>query len=87
MIRPGDEWGTPTTAEADVHVRGDDRALAAIVRSDRTTPLVRFEPVGSELAHAVGLAESTADLGPPLRGIELPIDAMGTAALGLVQGI
>lgn len=79
MIRPGDEWGTPTTAQADVRVRGDDRALAAVVVVGPTTPLIRFEPVGSELARAVGLAEAPPDTGPPLRGIELPIDAIETS--------
>ena len=79
MIRPGDEWGTPTSAEADVRVRGNDRALAAVVAGGPATPLVRFEPVGSELARAVGLAETPPDAGPPLRGIELPIDAIETS--------
>lgn len=79
MIRPGDEWGTPTTAEADVRVRGDDHALAAVVVGGPTPPLVRFEPVGSELARAVGLADAPPDAGPPLRGIELPIDAISTS--------
>ena len=77
MIKPGDEWGTPTDAAADIEIRGDDTELAASVEPTSPARLVRFYPVGSDLARAVGLAEATSDR-PPVRGIELPIDAMTT---------
>lgn len=89
MIKPGEEWGTPTTATPDVVVRGDDRALAAAVPDDPdVAPLVRFLHDGSELARAVGLASSAAE--EPARGIALPIDAivtdLGTAVNLVVVG-
>lgn len=83
MIKPGEEWGTPTDATADVEIRGDDAALAAIVEPGTPTPLVRFHPVGSDLARAVGVTESGPD-GSSNRGIELPIDAM-TTDLGIAM--
>ncbi len=36
MIKPGEEWGRPTDARADVECRGDDQALAAIIAAPPT---------------------------------------------------
>jgi hypothetical protein len=77
VIKPGEEWGTPTDDEADLVVRGDDTALAAVLPDDAgRVPLVRFVPEGSDLARAVGLAAGV-DARP--RGLALPIDAVTTA--------
>jgi hypothetical protein len=77
VIRPGDEWGEPTDAAPERAVRGDDAALAAVVGADAdAVPLVAFEPIGSELARAVGI--TGADRTP--RGIALPVDAIDTGA-------
>ena len=83
MIKPGEEWGSPTDATAEHEVRGDDADLAALVEPGAPSPLVRFHPVGSDLAGAVGMAESGPDESSP-RGIELPIDAM-TTELGIAM--
>ena len=112
MIKPGEEWGRPTDARADVECRGDDQALAALiatplndldagwgvdptgaVRHETTRgPLIRFRPEGSDLARSVGLAETTAEVArargelaggasgdSPVRGVELPIDAIASS--------
>jgi hypothetical protein len=77
VIKPGEEWGAPTDEEPDTTVTGDDAALAAVVPADGVTvPLVRFLPVGSELARAVGVAPATGD--DPVRGVALPVDAIDT---------
>jgi len=77
VIKPGEEWGTPTNASPDVVVRGDDAALAGVVPRDAdVVPLVRFLPEGSELARAVGVASPPPDAAA--RGIALPIDAIVT---------
>ena len=98
MIKPGEEWGQPTDATAEIECHGDDQALAALVTLGRADPaparLVRFFPSGSDLARAVGLADVDADLDTnltaggsatdhvrddqPVRGIELPIDAISS---------
>jgi len=71
MIRPGEEWGRPTTAAPDLEVAGGDADLAAAV-SACGGALVRFRPDGtSDLAGAVGLGP-----GPSSRGIELPLDLL-----------
>jgi hypothetical protein len=55
VIRPGEEWGTPTDAEPDIEIAGDDVTLAhAIAAAPRA--LIRFRPdPHSDLARAVGL--------------------------------
>jgi len=73
-IRPGDEWGNPTTATPERHVAGDDHALALALTDLDPGALLAFAPDGSsDLARAIGL-EPGAALDP--RGIDLPIDAM-----------
>lgn len=70
MIRPGDEWGSPTDAPADLEVDGGDAALA---RAATGAPgaLIRFHPdPSSDLARAVGLGS-----GAPV-GTALPLDAL-----------
>ncbi len=106
MIKPGDEWGQPTDATAELECHGDDQALAALIAANGTGsaldpdhaardelspgPLVRFFPTGSDLARAVGLADVNISVNvgggaagrahddQPLRGIELPIDAISS---------
>ncbi|MEP6623454.1 MAG: hypothetical protein ABJC79_03365 [Acidimicrobiia bacterium] len=75
MIKPGEEWGIPTTAAADVTLRGTDAELAALVRADGLSPLVRWSPVESEFARSVGLHPDHADTQPDTGGFELPVDA------------
>lgn len=76
-IRPGDPWGTPTSAAPRWAVAGDDAALAAAIADLRPDSLVAFAPDGSsDLARAIGL-EPGAD--NPRRGIALPVDAMTVA--------
>jgi hypothetical protein len=70
-IRPGDEWGSPATAPADLEVHGDDADLARAVAA-HPGALIRFAPdASSDLARSVGLAA-----GAPTRGIALPLDAL-----------
>jgi hypothetical protein len=77
VIKPGEEWGTPTSDVADAVVTGSDTDLAAAVPIEAgTVPLVRFRPQGSELVRAVGLSATTAAAAP--RGIALPVDAIET---------
>ena len=80
MIKPGEEWGRPTDETADVECHGDDQALAALIatgsRDSAAGRLVRFFPEGSDLARAVGVADVSDD--QPVRGIELPIDAISS---------
>lgn len=73
MIKPGEEWGTPTSAAPDLEVGGSDADLAAAV-AGRPGVLVRFRPdASSDLAGAVGLhAGSTL-------GVELPLDLLRLA--------
>lgn len=80
MIKPGDEWGTPTTAAADLHVNGDDSTLAAAVGHSLSPPLVRFHPRGSELGRAVGLSDRSGRESDGAAGIELPIDVIESSA-------
>jgi diacylglycerol kinase family enzyme len=82
-IRPGDEWGIPASAPADLEVRGDDRELARAVAA-HPGALLRFVPgSGSDLARAIGLVA-----GAPPRGIELALDALrledGRVAVNMV---
>ncbi len=72
MIKPGEPWGRPTSAAADLEVCGGDADLAAAV-SARPGILVRFRPEpSSDLARAIGLAggQSVA------QGIEVPLDVL-----------
>ena len=74
MIRPGEEWGRPTTAAADLDIAGGDADLAAAVAA-RPGLLVRFRPdPTSDLAGAVGLDPAGGSDAP--RGIELPLDLL-----------
>ncbi len=87
MIKPGEEWGTPTADAAELLVDGDDSALAAAIGHCPSPPLVRFRPQGSELGHAVGLSDrSSRELDEPA-GIELPIDAIDSSAGVAVNAI
>lgn len=81
MIKPGDAWGIPTDAAPDIEVRGGDAELAATITPGAPPRLVRFFPVGSDLAASVGLAEAGTSPSEA-RGIELSIDAI-TTELGL----
>jgi hypothetical protein len=77
VIKPGEEWGTPTDEPPEMVVTGDDAALAAAVPADAASvPLVRFVSDGSELARAVGVTARPDDA--PVRGIALPVDAIET---------
>lgn len=89
MIKPGEQWGRPTDATADLECHGDDQALAALITAGRTGsalgPLVRFFPEGSDLARAVGVADVKvggaalrAHDDRPDQGVELPIDAISS---------
>ncbi len=70
MIRPGEEWGSPAAAPADVEVSGDDATLARTV-ARAPGALIRFHPYPtSDLARAVGLGS-----GEPV-GTALPLDAL-----------
>jgi hypothetical protein len=70
MIRPGEEWGSPTASPPDLDVRGSDAALARAV-AGAPGALVRFHPdATSDLARAVGLGAAEP------AGHELPLDAL-----------
>ncbi|HEY5173747.1 MAG TPA: hypothetical protein VIK54_18630 [Acidimicrobiia bacterium] len=72
MIKPGEPWGRPATAAADLETSGGDADLAAAV-SGRPGILVRFRPdPSSDLARAVGLADDRS----VERGIEVPLDVL-----------
>ncbi len=76
MIRPGEEWGHPSTAAPDLEVVGADHDLATAV-DDRAGILVRFRPdAGSDLAGAVGLHPQTAI------GVEVTLDLLRVADHG-----
>jgi hypothetical protein len=77
MIRPGEEWGSPTASPPDLEVRGGDDALALTV-SRAPGALIRFHPYPtSDLARAVGLGP-----GAPV-GTAVPLDVLelGDASL------
>ncbi len=73
-MKPGDEWGSPTTAPPDLEIAGDDPTLAGALGDAGPDPLVRFRPRGSELARAVGLTDPDA----PVRGMAVPMDRLDT---------
>jgi YegS C-terminal NAD kinase beta sandwich-like domain len=84
VIKPGEEWGHPTSASADLEVAGGDADLAAAV-ADRPGALVRFRPdAGSDFAGAVGLDRDRA----VAVGVELPVDLLriddGPAAANMI---
>jgi len=72
VIRPGEEWGNPTSAGADLEVAGGDADLA-VAAANRPGALIRFRPdASSDFAGAVGLgADSAAEL-----GIEVTLDLL-----------
>jgi len=83
VIRPGEEWGSPTESPADLEVRGGDAALARAV-VDAPGALIRFHPdPTSDLARAVGLGP-----GDTL-GTALPLDVLtlGDGTLACNMGI
>ena len=43
-IRPGDEWGSPTTATPAHRITGDDHALAAAIADLDPGTLVSYQP-------------------------------------------
>lgn len=70
-LRPGQSWGTETSAPPDVEVTGGDRRLAGVLESGVADPLVRFAATAdSDLALAVGLVSGAAPT-----GLALPLDA------------
>jgi hypothetical protein len=73
VIKPGEEWGQPTSAVPDLEVTGDDADLAAAV-SGHAGALVRFRPdPASDLAGAVGLDRAGT------LGVEVPLDLLRLA--------
>ena len=76
VIKPGEEWGRPTTANADVECHGNDQALAALITADSSPPLVRWSPVDSDFARSVGLHPNHTMSRTGGGGIELPVDAL-----------
>jgi hypothetical protein len=70
MIRPGEEWGSPTASPPDLEVTGGDGALARAV-TGAPGALIRFraDPT-SDLARAVGLGSGDA------LGTALPLDVL-----------
>jgi hypothetical protein len=77
VIKPGEEWGTPTTAAPDLEVRGDDADLARAA-ARQPGALIRFRPTGgSDLARVVG-AQTTGS-----ESVEVRLDALRVADYGL----
>ncbi len=82
-MKPGDEWGSPTTASPDLEIAGGDPALAAALVEAGPDPLVWFRPTGSELARAVGLTGPDASV----RGIAVPMDRLDTGCGPAVNAV
>jgi len=94
VIRPGQEWGHPTSAAPDLEVAGGDADLAtAILRLGESSKdslrrggaLVRWRPdASSDFAGAVGLGPDRA----VAVGVELPVDLLriddGPAAANMI---
>jgi hypothetical protein len=85
MIRPGEEWGSPTDSPPDLEVHGSDAELARAVAASSGS-LIRFVPdASSDLARAVGLGPGDARGTAPQTA--LPLDALtmsdGTLAVNL----
>jgi hypothetical protein len=73
-IRPGDDWGTPTSGAPACVIAGDDHALAAAAAELDPDTLLAFAPdPSSDLARAIGLEPGATT---PRRGIALPVDAI-----------
>ncbi len=85
MIKPGEEWGTPTDARPDITLRGSDAELAVLGHDDGPAPLVRWTPVDSEFARSVGVHPDHSATRPDAGGIELPVDTF-TIASGHAPG-
>jgi hypothetical protein len=72
MIKPGQEWGSPSTDPPDFEVAGDDSALARAVAKHEGA-LIAFRPgAASDLARAVGLEADHPN--PPTTAV--PVDAL-----------
>jgi hypothetical protein len=69
MIKPGEEWGTPTTAKPDLEVWGDDTEIANAVVA-RPGALLRLREPASDIARAVGADEAD------IFGIEVAMDVL-----------
>jgi hypothetical protein len=82
VIRPGSEWGTPTSDQPDATLVGDDRALADHLAGtgvgEAPGPLVRFLAEGSDFARAIGLRTVDPEPARPAQGIALPVDLIET---------
>jgi hypothetical protein len=77
VIRPGEDWGSPTTAEPDAEISGDDAALALAVTQSPGS-LFRFHPSStSDLARAIGAQTAGTT------GVELALDALEVVNHGL----
>jgi hypothetical protein len=75
VIKPGEEWGRPASAPADLEIAGGDADLAAAV-AGRPGVLVRFRPdATSDLAGAVGLEPGAGGVGVD-PGVELDLDLL-----------
>jgi YegS C-terminal NAD kinase beta sandwich-like domain len=86
MIKPGDEWGTPTTAGPDLEVWGDDAELARAA-ARRPGALIRFRPTGgSDLARAVG-GQTAGTARVEVRLDALRVDDHGLACNMVVLGV
>jgi diacylglycerol kinase family enzyme len=77
MIKPGEEWGRPTTAAPDLEVAGGDADLAAAVAANPGA-LVRFRPDStSDFAGAVGLGVAEPGRGlVAQQGTEVTLDLL-----------
>jgi YegS C-terminal NAD kinase beta sandwich-like domain len=87
MIRPGEEWGRPTSDPPDFEVAGSDADLARAA-ADHPGALVRFRPdTTSDLAGAVGLGvDRTVPLGTEVTLDLLRLDDGQNAVNMLVLG-
>jgi hypothetical protein len=70
VVEPGREWGTPTTADPDLQVTGNDADLSAAVGA-APGALVRFPAApDSDLRRAIGIDPRT------VAGLDVPVDAL-----------
>lgn len=83
-MKPGDEWGEPTGATANLVVTGDDADLAAALATAPPDPLVEFHPRASELAQTIGLSDT--QRAEPA-GLALPMDLLTTPVGSSVNGV
>ena len=77
MIKPGEEWGRPTTAAPDLEVAGGDADLAAAAAANPCA-LVQFRPDStSDFAGAVGLGVAEPGREPVApQGTEVTLDLL-----------